>query len=133
MTKMTFLSSDEEGEHSVENFMLLFCTSCVQSAPAGFPKRRRAVQGGSDMSLRLGCDLSLSLSVRIERWSLLCLEVDLRQKIDCEETQLPRRQCLRAQSKQSKGRVLRVAIGGNVVESVFGIGKRLSRCISGHF
>ena len=40
--------------------MLLFCASCVQSAPARFPKRRRAVQGGSDMSLRFGCDLSLS-------------------------------------------------------------------------
>ena len=55
------LSSDEEGgEHSVENSMLLFCAFCVQSAPARFPKRRRAVQGGSDMSLRLGSDLSLS-------------------------------------------------------------------------
>ena len=35
------------------------------------------------MSLLLGRDL---FSVRVERWSLLCLELDLRQRFDCEET-----------------------------------------------
>ena len=35
------------------------------------------------MSLLLGRD---HVSVRVERWSLLCLELDLRQRFDCEET-----------------------------------------------
>ena len=38
---------------------MLVCESCVQSALARV-LRRRAVHGGSDMSLLLGCDLFLS-------------------------------------------------------------------------
>ena len=50
----------EEGEHYVENVLLFsFCACCVQSALARFPTRRRAVQGGSDLSFLLRCDLSL--------------------------------------------------------------------------
>ena len=41
--------------HHVENILL-----CVQATLAKFPSRRQAVQGGSDKSLLLGCDLSLS-------------------------------------------------------------------------
>ena len=35
------------------------------------------------MSLFLGRDL---ISVIVERWSLLCFELDLRETFDCEET-----------------------------------------------
>ena len=56
----------------------------MQSALARFPTRRRAVQGGSDLSFLLGCDLSLSglsgsLSLELRLWhyvaSFLTLQI----------------------------------------------------------
>ena len=48
--------SNEEGEHSVEKLQALpVCASCVQSALARIPTGRRAVSGGVDLSLFVGC------------------------------------------------------------------------------
>ena len=39
---------------------MFFCTSRLQSTPAGVRIRRRTVKGGINVSLCVGCDLSLS-------------------------------------------------------------------------
>ena len=56
-----FFSSDEEGDHNVENIMLCsFAHHACGPLLQGVLTRRRTVSSGSDMSLRVGCDLSLS-------------------------------------------------------------------------
>ena len=51
---------------------VLFSALSVQSALAKFPARRRAEEGGSNMTLLLRCD---NVSVRIERQSAFRVEL----------------------------------------------------------